>query len=36
MKAKEPGELVQVDHMTLTKHNITSKVLKEGNTRDVI
>ena len=25
MKAKEPGELVQIDHMTVTKHNITMK-----------
>ena len=25
MKSKSPGELIQIDHMTITKHNITMK-----------
>lgn len=25
MKAKNPGELVQIDHMSVTKHNIAMK-----------
>ena len=25
MKAKAPGELIQIDHMTVTKHNVTMK-----------
>lgn len=25
MKAKEPGELIQIDHMSVTKHNISMK-----------
>lgn len=25
MKARRPGELIQIDHMTVTKHNVCKK-----------